>query len=148
LVQETFCEAWRNVGQLQDRPRARAWLYRILRRRYWHWRRDSSRRVKVVQSQESASQNVAATAQPVLERMAAEDALQYALDSLDEQLRLPLLMVLMEGLTCKEAAEQLEIPLGTVLSRIHRARQLLQQVLQEHEIARVTTDGTPKHAKQ
>ena len=63
--------------------------------------------------------------------MARSEWLQRALDELDERYRLPVLMVFMEGLTCREAAEELNVPLGTVLSRIHRARQALKKTLKE-----------------
>ena len=60
---------------------------------------------------------------------AEQDFLQEALDALDERFRTPLLMVFVQGLTCRETAEHLDLPLGTVLSRIHRARKQLRRAL-------------------
>ena len=64
-----------------------------------------------------------------LETMADEDSIQKALDRLDGRFKEPFLMVFVEGLTCAEAAEQLGVPLGTVLSRIHRARATMKEFL-------------------
>ena len=59
------------------------------------------------------------------------DLIQRALDDLDDRYKLPFLMVFMEGLTCQQAADQLGVPLGTVLSRIHRARQSMRSQLEQ-----------------
>ncbi len=56
--------------------------------------------------------------------------MQTALDSLEDHYKVPFLLVFLEGMTCQQAAEFLDVPLGTVLSRIYRARRLLRQHLQ------------------
>jgi RNA polymerase sigma-70 factor, ECF subfamily len=62
-------------------------------------------------------------------------ALSHALETLPDELRTTLLLRLYEGLTCREVAAVLEIPLGTVLSRLHTARQLLKKELtDDHEL--------------
>jgi RNA polymerase sigma-70 factor (ECF subfamily) len=61
--------------------------------------------------------------------IAESDFVQRALDQIEEDLKLPFLLVVMEGYSCQEAADLLKIPLGTVLSRLHRARQALRAVL-------------------
>jgi len=63
--------------------------------------------------------------------MAERDAIQSALNRLDEPHRLPLLMVAIEGMGCREVATALDLPLGTVLSRLHRARQRLEGYLED-----------------
>ena len=55
--------------------------------------------------------------------------MQAALAELDERYRVALLLVFVEGLTCREAADELGVPLGTVLSRIHRARKAMREAL-------------------
>lgn len=129
LVQETFCEAWRSMAGLRDEQNVRAWLFQILRYRYAHFVRDGKRRTA---AQTGVDLNIADSRRPsddVAETLARRELLQKTLDALDERYRTPLLMVFLEGMTCAEAAGELELPLGTVLSRIHRARQSLRRHL-------------------
>ena len=128
LVQEAFYHAWRSRKSLKDQGKARAWLYQILRYRYAHWVRDRTRRIRTTGIDGAPEKADGAHRQP-LDRLADSEELQRALDTLDDRFKLPFLMVFLEGLTCKEAAAKLEIPLGTVLSRIHRARQSLREQL-------------------
>ncbi|HEV2294853.1 MAG TPA: sigma factor-like helix-turn-helix DNA-binding protein [Tepidisphaeraceae bacterium] len=67
--------------------------------------------------------------------LARQESLQAALNELDQQHKMPFLLVFLEGMTCQEAADMLDMPLGTVLSRIHRARQLLRARLGERDDA-------------
>jgi RNA polymerase sigma-70 factor (ECF subfamily) len=64
-----------------------------------------------------------------LEKLADQDALQMAMAALNPSIRQTLLMVFVEGLTCRETAASLEIPIGTVLSRLDSARRSLRQAL-------------------
>ena len=64
------------------------------------------------------------------------DRVQAALETLDEKHKLPVLFVSLEGMTVDEAASALEIPRGTVLSRLHRGRQKLKQIL-SHDQTRI-----------
>jgi RNA polymerase sigma-70 factor (ECF subfamily) len=64
-----------------------------------------------------------------LERLADQDALQAALGVLNPLIRQTFLMVFVEGLTCRETAESLQIPIGTVLSRLDSARRSLRREL-------------------
>ncbi len=128
LLQETFFEAWKSRDKLADRDKARAWLFQILRNRWSHHLRDSSRRLKPSHNQESLDQ--AKSTQPdAVKQIAESDFVQRALDQIEDDLKLPFLLVVMEGYSCQEAADSLQIPLGTVLSRLHRARQALRAVL-------------------
>ena len=131
LVQETFYHAWRSMGKLRHKEKARAWLFQILRYRYAHWVRERSRRPAIVGSAMPLEDHAQTAATP-FEVLAEREPLQMALDTLEDRFKLPLLMVFMEGSTCQEAAEYLDIPLGTVLSRIHRARRHLRRALGEH----------------
>jgi RNA polymerase sigma-70 factor (ECF subfamily) len=129
MVQETYYEAWRSMKTLRDPQSGRAWLFRILRFRYAHWRRDSGRRVQPKVSLSEIGSALAAPQESVEDALAGRELLQKALDSLDDGYKEPFLMVFQQGLTCREAAEALEIPLGTVLSRIHRARKALRAAM-------------------
>lgn len=130
LVQETFYHAWKSMDKVRDKAKARAWLFQTLRFRYAHLVRDRSRRIRAsVSTSDLAEQIVDPGPSPVI-RLVDRDALQVALNKLDEDLKTPLLKVFLQGLTCRETAEALNIPLGTVLSRIHRARRKLRSVFE------------------
>jgi len=141
LVQEAFYHAWRSRKSLKDPSKARAWLYQILRFRYAHWVRDRTRRIRTT-GMDAAPEKADQAHRAPLDRMADSEELQQALDNLDDRFKVPFLMVFLEGLTCKEAAAKMEIPLGTVLSRIHRARQFLRQQLSDHPAAKETEDAS------
>jgi len=129
LVQETFTEAWRGIGSLRDSAKGRAWLFQILRFRFAHFVRDARRRLQPIDHGDAIEFEPEQPGDDVLEAIANRELLQRALDALDETFKEPLLMVLLDGATCRETAEQLEIPLGTVLSRIHRGRAFLREFL-------------------
>ncbi|MCI0434598.1 MAG: hypothetical protein L0271_13305, partial [Gemmatimonadetes bacterium] len=88
------------------------------------------------------------------DRVEAADSLQTALDDMSDLFKLPLLMVFVQGMTCAQAAEQLDVPLGTVLSRIHRAKQQLREAIRQQDERQPgaprdgsdvrATEGTPR----
>jgi len=139
LMQETFFHAWRSYHTLRDPGRARAWLYQILRHRYAHWVRTDKRRPRCVAPLDAAPPTPDDADAP-LDRMVRSEMVQRALDELDERYRVPLLLVFMQGMTCQEAADQLKVPLGTVLSRIHRARKHLREKLGDEERVAASTE--------
>jgi RNA polymerase sigma-70 factor (ECF subfamily) len=126
LVQETFLEAWRSIGSQSEPGKELAWLFSILRHRWAHQRRDSSRRIQTRDDSEQLHQQPSPEA-AVLDRMIHTERLQSALDALDPPFRETFLMVFMQGLTCKETADALGVPLGTVLSRVSRAKEAMRK---------------------
>lgn len=128
LLQEAFYEAWKDMGSLRDHERARAWLFQILRHRYARWCRAEAGEPAHMPIDSASPEALPQTA--ALSPTVDEDALQIALGRISTVLRLPLLMVFMEGLSCQETADRLDLPLGTVLSRIHRAKRQLRESLQ------------------
>lgn len=131
LVQEAFYHAWRSMHTLREECRARAWLFQILRHRYAHHVRYDVRRPNLRTSADVSADLADEDRVDPLGAMERSESLAIALERLDERYREPLLMVFMEGLTCKEASEAMGVPLGTVLSRIHRARKSLREQLGE-----------------
>lgn len=130
LVQETFREAWCSLERLRDPARGKAWLLGILRNRYRHHARRQQRRPQPSFNDEALEQvaEVKATAD-VVELLGRRELVEKGLAQLDERYKEPLLLVLLEGYTCREAAELLALPMGTVLSRIHRGRAILRRAL-------------------
>jgi RNA polymerase sigma-70 factor, ECF subfamily len=120
LVQETFMAAWRNLGQLQEPERLRSWLFGILRNQFSkQLARESRNRHQILDCEPIVSNDTSRVAGDV----------QEAVSQLEENQRLAILLVSMEGWTVEEAAEFLSVPRGTVLSRLHRARQRLRVLL-------------------
>lgn len=128
LLQETFFQAWKSIGRQKDERLARGWLFQILRHRYLHLLRDMRRRPATALTDQSDEQPPAQGRLP-LDRLAEEDALTAALGKLSPALRETFLMVFSQGLTCRETALALHIPLGTVLSRLDTARRSLRGTL-------------------
>jgi RNA polymerase sigma-70 factor (ECF subfamily) len=141
LVQETYSEAWRSLVSLRDAEVGRAWLFQILRNRYSHWVRDSGRRLRPTASIDQLNGELTRPGPDVLGKLANQELIQEALDALDDRYKEPFLMVFAAGLTCQQVADQLQMPLGTVLSRIHRARLFLRRFLREIDQDSEETSG-------
>lgn len=146
LVQETFFHAWRSMDTLRDDSRARAWLFQILRHRWSHAVRTDTRRPRTTAPLESVTHRADDDAEAPLDRMSRREQVQTALAGLDERYRLPLLLVFVEGMTCREAADELNVPLGTVLSRIHRARKAMRTALADLDDETVRHESTDSEA--
>ncbi len=128
-MQDTFLEAWRSIGNLREASSGRAWLFRILRHRHSHLVRDSGRRLHAAESLDHADDAPCRPGQDVLELLSHQEELQNAFDALEVRYKEPFLMAFVVGLSCREVAAELGLPLGTVLSRIHRARVFLRTFL-------------------
>ena len=138
LVQETFLNAWRGLDSLQDPEKMRSWMFSILRNQY----RKSMRAVS------RARQIAAGSLDTLTDRAPGElsdesERVQQALNSLDDQHRFPLLLVTMEGLSVDAVAEMLDVPRGTVLSRLHRGREKLRRKLNLDSMEAGTEPSVP-----
>ena len=132
IVQDAFRSAWTSRHLFDPTRSERAWLLAILRRRAAdHWRRSDAR---MACCHEHLPHPVApAGRDPFDDELSA--AMQRALGRLPEELRETLLLVVVGGLTHQEAADLQGIPLGTVLSRVSRARTRLREYLLESPAA-------------
>ena len=124
VAQEAFAKAYRTFRQLRDRDRFRAWLVRMTWRmaldrqranRRRTIREDGLRRPEVVQPQVEADERSA--------------LLWQAIDTLSEKLRVVIVLAAIEGYDVREVATLLELPEGTVKSRLFLARQQLRESL-------------------
>ena len=125
LVQETFC-IWAAKGdQLRDRSKAKTWLFTTLHREFLSNRRRSSRF-----SEEPVDEETAGEATPSTEdaerQMDGQRALEL-LGALDETYRAPLALFYLQQHSYKEIADILDIPIGTVMSRLSRGKELLRR---------------------
>ena len=125
LVQEAFRSAWKSRARYEPSRGGRAWLVAILRRRSVdRWRK---RKLPSVVSTDATLEASVEGDDPIARGYT--DEMQQALGKLPDALRETLLYVVVAELTHQEVANLLEIPLGTVLSRVSRARQRLREYL-------------------
>jgi RNA polymerase sigma-70 factor (ECF subfamily) len=125
VVQEAFRSAWRSRDSFNQGQGERAWLAAILRRRVVdRWRRVHRR---ATPAGESPGEIAIDGDDPLANEYT--DEMQAALSRLPQELRETLLLVVVSELTHQETADLLEVPLGTVLSRVSRARKRLREFL-------------------
>lgn len=155
LVQETFVRAYRGFPSFQDGTNLRAWLYRILTNTFINTYRAKQRRpeqtdlddvedlylYKRLGGLEAAS--LGRSAEDELMDMFTETEVKDAIEALPEQFRMAVLLADVEGFSYKEIAEILDIPIGTVMSRLHRGRKALQRSLHDFAVERGLADRDP-----
>jgi RNA polymerase sigma-70 factor (ECF subfamily) len=124
LVQETYKEAWKSFKNYQPGTNCKAWLFKILMRVTQHQSR-KNRRFLRVQLEDVPERKLVAfsTAEEDVRRAEILDLVSR----IPEKYRTVLLLTDVEGLSYKEVAETLEVPLGTVMSRLNRARNILRE---------------------
>jgi RNA polymerase sigma-70 factor (ECF subfamily) len=121
LTQETFGKALTRLGQLREADRAKGWLFRILRNGYLHRVRDERRHKLVPIDAVGELPCQAVGAMPEVDPA----KLQEALNELDETFRTPLILFYFEEFSYRDIAEQMDLPIGTVMSRLARAKAYL-----------------------
>ena len=138
LVQETYLRAYRGFGGFQDGTNLKAWLYKILTNTFINTYRAKKRRPDQVDLDDvedfflyrrlGGLEAAAADRTPETEVLDAipEEVVKEALEALPEQFRMAVLLADVEGFSYKEIAEIIDVPIGTVMSRLHRGRKQLQ----------------------
>jgi RNA polymerase sigma-70 factor, ECF subfamily len=141
LVQETYLKAYRGFEGFQEGTNLKAWLYRILTNTFINSYRAKKRRPAESDLEDveelylyhrlGGLEAVAAgrSAEDQVLEQVTDAEVKEALESLPEQFRIAVLLGDVEGFTYKEIAEILDIPIGTVMSRLHRGRKALQKRL-------------------
>ncbi len=152
LVQETYLRAYRGFGSFQEGTNLRAWLFRILTNAFINSYRSKQRKPTSVDlagvedlylHQRLGGDTKAAlgaSAEEVLMDSITESEIVDALESLPEEYRIAVLLADAEGFAYKEIAAILDVPIGTVMSRLHRGRKTLQRQLLEFGKARGWVD--------
>jgi RNA polymerase sigma-70 factor (ECF subfamily) len=128
LTQETFCLAQNKLHQLREQDRAKSWLFSILRNAYLHRLRLSK------QEKHVSLDGIGDIPDRLPEPLPALDSaqLQKALHELPEAFRTPLILYYFEEFSYRDIAEQMNMPLGTVMSRLARGKTYLRQRLMDH----------------
>ncbi len=122
LVQETLLRALKCRDQLKDPTRLLPWMMRILRTRYLEEQRGAERRLHLIEREGDVKEPPAGNLEEELLRGAFSDEVASALEELPEAWRSSVLLCDAEGFSYEEIAEAMDCPLGTVRSRIARAR--------------------------
>jgi len=121
LTQEAFCKAQLHFDQLRDAARARPWLFSILRNAYLHRARAERQQHCVpLDAQGDLAEPMPRTLPDI-----DSERLQKALNELPESFRTPIILYYFEDFGYREIAEQMDLPIGTVMSRLARARNAL-----------------------
>jgi RNA polymerase sigma-70 factor (ECF subfamily) len=154
LVQETYLKAYRSYASFQEGTNLRAWLYRILTNTYINSYRAAKRRPEVTDVEDvedlylykrmagSGGVGAGRSAEDEALDTFTDDVVKSALEELPEAFRMAVLLADVEGFSYKEISEITDVPIGTVMSRIHRGRRALQKALLDYAEARglVTAD--------
>ena len=148
LVQETYLKAYRAYGSFKEGTNLKAWMYRILTNTFINSYRARKRRPEESDLDDiedlylyrrlgGGQAQVAGRSaeEEVLERM-TDDQVKAAVESLPTNFRIPVLLADVEGFSYKEIAEIMGIPVGTVMSRLHRGRKALEKALYHYGVER------------
>jgi RNA polymerase sigma-70 factor (ECF subfamily) len=155
LLQETYLKAYRAFGGFTEGTNIRAWLYRILTNTYINIYRAKKRRPDESDIEDVEDlylyRRLGGGEASKLGRSAEDEVLDHftdgdvkaAIEALPEQFRIAVLLADVEGFQYKEIAEILDIPIGTVMSRLHRGRKALQKSLFDFGRERGLVDVSP-----
>jgi RNA polymerase sigma-70 factor (ECF subfamily) len=129
VSQEVYLQAWKSFHRFEAGTNCRAWLYKILFHCVNHHRRKWFRFPLLKETEEFLESNLTAP-EPVPDHL-SDAAILMALDSVPGDFRSVVLLVDVEEFAYKEAAEILDVPIGTVMSRLSRGRKLLREKLKD-----------------
>ena len=143
LVQETYLKAYRSYASFEEGTNLRAWLYRILTNTFINAYRSKKRRPEQTDIEDvedlylykrlGGLEGAAAgrSAEDEVLDLFTETEIKDAVEALPQQFRMAVLLADVEGFSYKEIADILDVPIGTVMSRLHRGRKALQKTLFE-----------------
>jgi RNA polymerase sigma-70 factor, ECF subfamily len=158
LVQETYLKAYRGFAGFEEGTNLKAWLYRILTNTYINSYRAKQRRPDETDLDDVEdlflynriggleAARASRSAEDELMDLFTEAEVKTAIEELPETYRMAVLLADVEGFSYKEIAEILDIPIGTVMSRLYRGRTALEKLLYEFAVSRRLTEPQPDHA--
>ncbi|MEM7093446.1 MAG: sigma-70 family RNA polymerase sigma factor [Actinomycetota bacterium] len=154
LVQETFLKGYRAYERFEEGTNLRAWLFRILTNNYINTYRKKQRRPTQTDLEDvqdlylyrrlggNELASIGRSAEDELFDQITDGDIIEALEELPEQYRTAVMLADVEGFAYKEIAEILDIPIGTVMSRLHRGRKKLQEQLYSFGVDRGYVSAT------
>ena len=142
LVQETYLKAYRYYDKFEEGTNFKAWLFKIMKNTFINNYRKKQQAPALSdfaeieesfenQVSEDATRQTKNPEEELLENVLDEDV-QKALDKLPPDYRMVVILADLEGFSYKEIADILEVPVGTVMSRLYRGRRLLQEALYDY----------------
>ena len=137
LVQETYLKALRSFASFQSGTNFRAWMFKILKNTFLSSCSNFERRMTVAMDSEEdfpALPATHSTPESLLIERSGVEAVQYAIEQLPVIFREVILLCDVEGASYREIAEMLSIPIGTVMSRLARARKAIRETVRSEEI--------------
>jgi len=153
LVQETYLKAYRAFDSFSEGTNLKAWLYRILTNTYINSYRAAKRRPEVTDVEDvedlylyhrlAPGDGSGRSAEEEALAGFTDDEVKQAIEALPDVFRIAVLLADVEGFSYREIAEITEVPIGTVMSRIHRGRRALQKTLAEYAQARGLVGAGP-----
>lgn len=153
LVQETYLKAFRFFDKFEQGTNCKAWLFRIMKNSYINMYRKEAKEPDKVDFDEvkefyNSVRSSASDSNDLQEKIFGnllDDEVTNALQSLPEDFRTVVILCDIEGFTYEEIADFIEAPIGTVRSRLHRGRKMLQKKLFEYARAKgyVTNQSAP-----
>ncbi|MHB8220979.1 MAG: sigma-70 family RNA polymerase sigma factor [Acidimicrobiales bacterium] len=159
LVQETYLKAYRAFGGFTEGTNLKAWLYRILTNTYINAYRSAKRRPEIADVEDvedlylyrrlapTGGSDPGRSAEDLALERFTDDDVKAALESLPDAFRIAVLLADVEGFSYKEIADITDVPIGTVMSRIHRGRRALQKALHQFGEARGLVGTSPSAAE-
>lgn len=140
LVQDTIVKAYRFFSSYEKGTNAKAWLFRILKNSYINNYRRKSKKPQQVDYDEVATfyetiraeRTDTSDLEDTMYRELIDDDITKALDQIPEDFRTVVLLCDVEDFTYEEIANMLDVPIGTIRSRLHRGRNLLKAQLLEY----------------
>lgn len=144
LLQDTILKAWININQFQPGTNVGGWLFTIMRNHFYSQYRKLKHEVEDVDGQYAIRQAVA----PEQDGRLAKNGLECALSKLHAAERETLLLVALHGLTYAQAARLLDCPIGTIKSRVARARIRLAKLMSLNPYIDLEADGIMKATLQ
>lgn len=140
LVQDTIVKAFRFFNSYEKGTNAKAWLFRILKNSYINNYRKKSKQPHQVDYDEVSTyyetvrseQSDTTDMEDIMYREMLDDQVTRALEKLPEDFRTVVLLCDVEGFTYEEIANMLDVPIGTIRSRLHRGRNLLRTALVDY----------------
>jgi RNA polymerase sigma-70 factor (ECF subfamily) len=132
VLQETYLLAFNKFDQLREKSKCKPWLLRILRNNFlksYHKKKSRQRLSETDYTDFLKNKMSAETAENILENTSGKQIIQQAIEKLPPKYKEILILYYMEELLYKDIATSLDIPIGTVMSRLTRAREGLKIIL-------------------
>ena len=147
IVQETYLKAYRGYASFKEGTNLKAWLYRILTNTFINSYRSKKRHPEETELDDveelylfrrmsGRDGGIGRSAEDEALDWITDDEVKAAVESLPESFRMTVLLADVEGFSYKEIADIMDVPIGTVMSRLHRGRRALEKTLHDFGVAR------------